>query len=199
MNIKLMSLAVLSGCLMTLLTTSVFGSSLTSEQGQFSKKKVNNSLITKANSVPVKEILPKLKGKTSVPIFLPSELPFFPPQESPFNGKFYYGVNAKKDSYDVTLDLTANCQGSTPCSRGAISGEKGRDFITPMNGVTKSYKKVELVGGIKGIFHNGCGAYCTATLQWKYQGFLYSIYLKNGLEKDAIAIGNSAIKAGVRQ
>lgn len=191
MNIKLMSLAVLSGCLMTLLTTSVFGSSLTSEPGQFSNKKVNNSLITKANPVPVKEILPKLKGKTSVPIFLPSELPF--------NDRIYYGVNAKKDSYDVTLDLTENCNGVTVCSRGTISGEKGGDFLTPMNGVTKSYKKVELVGGMKGIFHHGCGAYCTATLQWKYQGFLYSIYLKNGLEKDTIAIGNSAIKAGVRQ
>lgn len=191
MNIKLMSLAVLSGCLMTLLTTSVFGSSLTSERGQFSKKKVNNSLITTANPVPVKEILPKLKGKTNIPIFLPTELPF--------NDRIYYGVNAKKDSYNVTLDLTENCNGVTVCSRGAISCEKGRDFITPMDGVTKTYKKVELVGGMKGIFHNGCGAYCTATLQWKYQGFLYSIYLKNGLEKDAIAIGNSAIKAGVRK
>lgn len=190
MNMKLMSLVILSGCLMTLLTTSVFGSSLTSERGQLSKKNVNNSLMSRANSVSVKEILPKLKGKTNVPIFLPTELPF--------NDRIYYGVNAKKDSYDVTLDLTANCQGSTPCSRGAISGEKGGDFITPMDGVTKSYKNVELVGGIKGIFHNGCGAYCTATLQWKYQGFLYSVYLKNGLEKDTIAIGNSAIKAGVR-
>ncbi len=190
MNIKLMSLAV-SGCLMTLMTTPVFGSSLTSYQGQFSKKKLNNSLISQANPVPLKEILPKLKGKTNVAIFLPTELPF--------NDRIYYGVNAKKDSYEITLDLTENCNGSTACSRGAISAEKGGDFITPMDWVTKSYKKVELVGGIKGIFHNGCGAYCTATLQWKYQGFLYSIYLKNGLEKDTIAIGNSAIKAGVRK
>jgi hypothetical protein len=191
MNIKLISLAV-SGFLMTLMTTPIFGSSLRAEPGQFSTKKINNSLISQANPVPVSEILPKLKGKTSVPIFLPSELPFN-------DRRIYYAVTAKKDSYEITLDLTANCQGSTPCSRGAISGEKGGDFITPMDGVTKSYKKVELVGGMKGIFHNGCGAYCTATLQWKYQGFLYSIYLKNGLEKDTIAIGNSAIKAGVRK
>jgi|GEM_PF-795236 hypothetical protein len=191
MNIKLISLAV-SGCLMTLMTTPIFGSSLRAEPGQFSTKKINNSLISQANPVPVSEILPKLKGKTSVPIFLPTELPFN-------DRRIYYAVTAKKDSYEITLDLTANCQGSTACSRGAIYAEKGGDFITKMDGITKTYKNVELYGGFKGIFHKGCGAYCTATLQWKYQGFLYSIYLKNGLEKDAIAIGNSAIKAGVRK
>lgn len=189
MNIKLMSVA-LSGSLMTLMTTPSFVNSLTSNQGELSQINVNNSRMSQANPVAVNEILPKLKGKTNVPIFLPTELPF--------NDRIYYGVNAKKDNYTVTLDLTEDCNGITACSRGAISAENGGDFITKMDGITKIYKNVELVGGIKGIFHNGCGAYCTATLQWKYQGFLYSVYLKNGREKDTIAIGNSAIKAGVR-
>ena len=51
---------------------------------------------------------------------------------------------------------------------------------------------------MKGVFHNGCGAYCTATIEWKSQNFMYTVAIKNGLESDLILIANSAIQAGKR-
>ncbi|MCZ0901707.1 hypothetical protein ON021_17575, partial [Microcoleus sp. HI-ES] len=77
-------------------------------------------------------------------------------------------------------------------------GQKGGEFSTKLEGVTKTLKNVQLAGGVKGVFHNGCGAYCTATLEWKNQNFMYTVAIKNGRESDLILIANSAIQAGKR-
>ena len=81
---------------------------------------------------------------------------------------------------------------------GKFGAQKGGEFSTKIEGVTKTLKNVQLAGGVKGVFHNGCGAYCTASIEWKTQGFLYTIAIKNGGEADLIKMANSAIQAGKR-
>lgn len=144
-----------------------------------------------AQTVPTNQIISQIKSKTRVPIFIPNKLPFGESQ------KVYFDSELTDKGYRVSFNYTPNCQG-TPCYIGAIEAEKGSEFVKPERGITQAFKNVTLTGGNKGVFHNGCGAYCTATLEWKYQGVLYRVLLKNGLEKDIIAIANSAIQAGRR-
>lgn len=141
-------------------------------------------------AVPVSEILRKLKGKTQVPIFIPSSIPVAQ--------KLYYQTQAKPDSYTISLEFTPDCRGTGACTLGEIRAQKGGEFSTRIEGVTKTLKNLQLAGGIKGVFHNGCGAYCTATIEWKNRGFMYTVAIRNGSEADLIKIANSAIVAGVR-
>jgi hypothetical protein len=185
-NKKLLLLAS-SACVLTALVppSVVFGAS------QLSQRQSGTTQIAQGGTtVPVNEILPKLKGKTQVPIFIPSRIPL--------SQKMYYPTTAQANSYAISIDYTADCGGTTVCTFGSIQGQKGGEFAKKIDGVTKTLKKVQLAGGVKGVYHNGCGAYCTATLQWKTQGFMYTVAIKNGRESDLILIGNSAIQAGKR-
>ncbi|MEG4289977.1 hypothetical protein Q5692_02030 [Microcoleus sp. C2C3] len=186
MNNKLLLLAT-SACVLTALVpvSRVFGASELSQRPPETK-----SVAVAGTAVPVSQILPKLKGKTQVPIFLPSQLPI--------SQKLYYQSQAITDSYTISMEYTPDCRGAGACSFGEIRGQKGGEFSTKLEGVTKTLKNVQLADGVKGVFHNGCGAYCTATLEWKSQGFMYTVAIKNGLESDLILIANSAIKAGKR-
>nr|WP_246277057.1 hypothetical protein [Microcoleus asticus] len=158
---------------------------------QLSQRQSGTTQIAQGGTaVPVSEILPKLKGKTQVPIFIPSRIPVSP--------KMYYQTTAKANNYTISIEYKADCGGTTACTFGAILGQKGGEFTTKLEGVTKTLKNVKLAGGMKGVFHNGCGAYCTATLEWKNQGFMYTVVIKNGRESDLILIANSAIQAGKR-
>ncbi|WP_341734185.1 hypothetical protein [Microcoleus sp. EPA2] len=177
---------VISVCLLTAVapTSVAFGVSA-SPQRQGEKKQLAEA----GTAVKVSEILAKLKGKTQVPIFIPSLLD---------SEKLYYQTTAKTDSYTISMDLTAECNGVTACSFGEIRAQKGGEFSTKIEGVTKTLKNVQLARGVKGVFHNGCGAYCTASVEWKSQGVLYTVAIKNGREADVIKMANSAIQAGKR-
>jgi hypothetical protein len=140
--------------------------------------------------VPISDILPQLKGKTQVPIFIPANLTIW--------DRIYYRSRATTDSYSISMEYTADCRGAGACTLGEIRGQKGGEFSTKIEGVTKTLKNVQLSGGVKGSFHNGCGAYCTANVEWKSQGFLYTIAIRNGVEADLIKMANSAIQAGKR-
>lgn len=144
-----------------------------------------------AQTVPSNQVLSQIKGKAQVPIFIPSKLPFVTSE------KIYFDSEVTDNGYSVSFNATPNCQ-ATACYIGSIEAERGGEFIKPERGITKAFKNVTLAGGNKGVFHNGCGAYCTATLEWKNQGVLYRVVIKNGEEKDVIAIANSAIQAGRR-
>ncbi|MEG5064135.1 hypothetical protein QUB33_10970 [Microcoleus sp. B3-A4] len=186
MKKKLLLLAT-SACVLTALVppSVVFGSS------PLSMRQSGTTQIAQGGAAfPVNEILRKLKGKTQVPIFIPNRIPV--PQ------KMYYPTTAEANSYSISIEYKADCGGTTVCTFGSIQGEKGGEFPTKLEGVTKTLKNVKLAGGVKGVYHNGCGAYCTATLQWKTQGFMYTVAIKNGRESDLILIGNSAIQAGKR-
>ncbi|MBE9227354.1 hypothetical protein IQ264_18155 [Phormidium sp. LEGE 05292] len=142
-------------------------------------------------NVPTNQVISPIKGKTQVPILIPSKLPFSELE------KVYFNSEVTDKGYSVSFNYTPDCQG-TPCYIGSIEAERGGEFIKPERGITRAFKRVRLAGGNQGVFHNGCGAYCTATLEWKYQGILYRVTIKNGEEKDLIAIANSAIQAGRR-
>lgn len=148
------------------------------------------SVAVVGTAVPVSQILAKLKGKTQVPIFIPSRLPI--------SQKFYYQTQATADSYTISMDYTADCRGAGACSFGEVRAQKGGEFSTKLEGVTKTLKNVKLAGGVTGVFHNGCGAYCTASIEWKKLGFMYTVSMKNGRESDLTLIANSAILAGKR-
>ncbi|MFB8793460.1 MAG: hypothetical protein U7126_04315 [Microcoleus sp.] len=185
MKNKLLLLAT-SACVLTALVPAsvVFGASELSQRQPETQKLAQGD-----TAVAVSEILPNLKGKTQVPIFIPS---------IPASEKLYYQITAKADSYTISMEYTADCRGAGACSFGEIRGQKGGEFSTKIEGVTKTLKNVQLAGGVKGVFHNGCGAYCTASIEWKNQGFFYTIAIKNGGEADLIKMANSAIQAGKR-
>lgn len=186
MNKKLLLLAT-SACVLTALVPAsvVFGASELSQ-----RQPETQQLAQGDTAVVVSEILPNLKGKTQVPIFIPSSIPI--------SQKLYYQSTAKADSYTISMEYTADCRGAGACSFGEIRGQKGGEFSTKIEGVTKTLKNVQLAGGVTGVFHNGCGAYCTASIEWKSQEFFYTIAIKNGREADLIKMANSAIQAGKR-
>ncbi len=186
MKRKLLLLAT-SACVLTALVppSVVFAASESPDRQQEAQQ-----LAQAGTPVAVNEILPMLNGKTQVQIFIPSSISA--------SQKLYYQSTAKADGYTISIDYTADCRGAGACSFGEIRGQKGGEFSTKMEGVTKTLKNVQLAGGVKGVFHNGCGAYCTANIEWKTQGVLYTIAIRNGGEADLIKMANSAIQAGKR-
>lgn len=204
---KISTLFNVSGCILGILVTATgllalegyAGNSEKNEQkteiSALTKSRTSQALATKplvaknSTSFPVNKILPQIKGKTRVPIFLPSSLPF--------SNKVYYKSTATANAYRVEFNQTANCN-ATACYIGAFEAEKGGKFTTKMGGERETLKNIQLSDGTKGIFYNYCGAYCTALVEWQYQGVLYRVTIKNGLEEELMKIANSAIKAGVR-
>lgn len=142
-------------------------------------------------NVPINQVLSPIKRKARVPIFIPSRLPFAASE------KVYFNSEVTDNGYSVSFNYTPDCQ-ATACTIGSIEAERGGQFIKPERGITKAFKRVTLAGGNNGVFHNGCGAYCTASLEWKSQGVLYRVTIKNGVERDLIVIANSAIQSGRR-
>ena len=186
MKNKLLFLAT-SACVLTALVpvSRVFGA------GELSQRlPETQSVAVAGTAVPVSQILAKLKGKTQVPIFIPSRLIV--------SQKLYYYSQAQPNSYAISIDYTANCWGAGACTFGEVRAQKGGEFSKKVEGVTKILKNVKLADGVKGIFHNGCGAYCTGSIEWKNQGFMYTVSIKNGRESDLILTANSAILAGKR-
>lgn len=139
---------------------------------------------------PVREILSQIEGKTRVPIFLPSQLPF--------SGDIYLESRVETQGYSVVMSSIPNCS-ATPCYIADISAKRGGEPAQPpIRGFRSEFKTIQLAGRRKGVFSNVCGAYCTALVEWQYQGVLYRVTMKNGEEKMLVNIANSAIEAGPR-
>ena len=139
---------------------------------------------------PVREILSQIEGKTRVPIFLPSQLPF--PKQ------IYLESRVETQGYSIVMSSIPNCTG-TPCYIGSISAKRGGEPAQPpIRGFRSEFKTIQLAGRTQGVFYNGCGAYCTALVEWQYQGVLYRVTMKNGQEEMLVNIANSAIEAGPR-
>jgi len=139
---------------------------------------------------PVREILSEIQGKTRVPIFLPSQLPL--------SGDIYLESRVETQGYSVVMSSIPNCS-ATPCYIADISAKRGGEPAQPpIRGFRSEFKTIQLAGRTQGVFYNGCGAYCTALVEWQYQGVLYRVTMKNGQEKMLVNIANSAIEAGPR-
>ncbi|MGB3533991.1 MAG: hypothetical protein WBA13_10800 [Microcoleaceae cyanobacterium] len=138
--------------------------------------------------VSISDIKSQLTTETSVPILLPNQLPF---ELEPI----YFNSETTSNGYSVEFWAVPDCQGATACYLGHIEVEKNGEFqpIEPDLSPRSEYKKVTLANNIEGVFYNGCGAYCTAYIEFKYQNALYRVVLKNGTQADLEQIASNMI------
>ncbi|MEG4800041.1 hypothetical protein QUB63_03065 [Microcoleus sp. ARI1-B5] len=145
-----------------------------------------------ANSrFPASNIFQQIKGKTRVPVFLPNILPFSDIQQIDFD------VQAGSHGYIVGMYFGKGCRAGA-CAFGTIEAKRDEPFSPPSQLPRDTYRSIELAGGIRGIYFNSCGAYCTASVEWQRLGVLYRVSIKNGRQSDVVAIANSALQAGQR-
>ncbi|ERT08810.1 hypothetical protein M595_1172 [Lyngbya aestuarii BL J] len=141
---------------------------------------------------PVQEMITKMKGRTSVPILLPSNFPSG-------RGSVFFEEKVNPQGYLINFTATPNCR-ATACRQGGMSAESS-GMLTPPPPKSDSrsqYQTILLANGIEGQYYQGCRLYCTALVEWTYQGVLYRVTLKNGSLEDLQAIANSAIEGGSR-
>ena len=143
------------------------------------------------NRFPANNIFQQIKGKTRVPVFLPNILPLSDTQQLDFD------VQAGSHGYIVGMYLGKGCRGGA-CTFGSIEAKRDEPFSPPSQLPRDIYRGIELAGGIRGIYFNSCGAYCTASVEWQRLGVLYRVSIKNGRQSDVVQIVNSALQAGQR-
>ncbi|MEG4058215.1 MULTISPECIES: hypothetical protein [unclassified Microcoleus] len=145
-----------------------------------------------ANSIfPASNISRQIKGKTRVPVFLPSILPLSNTQQVDFD------VQAGAHGYIVGMYLGKGCRAGA-CYFGTIEAKRNEPFSPPSQLPQDTYRSVELAGGFRGIYFNNCGAYCTAFVEWQRLGVLYRVTRKNARQQEVVQIANSALQAGQR-
>lgn len=140
--------------------------------------------------VPVRELAPRIQQRANIPILIPATLPS--------SERLYTTATQEPGGYSLSFDYTPDCGGSTPCNWGQF--DASRDDYPPLSRGTArdEFRAVTLANGIRGQYLNGCGAYCTASLQWRSRGVTYTVYVKNGTLAQVMAVANSAIQGGVR-
>jgi hypothetical protein len=142
---------------------------------------------TKQTANPVfSPIIPTLKKKTKVPLWLPSYIP-----ESEGDIPLYAQletVTAK--SYSILLGFEPECNGGTACRLGSVSGEimNSKNKILKGNKITFSRKR-------QGYFVDAiCGANCSdSILSWQEKGYIYQVAIKAGDLKTLVKIANSTV------
>ncbi|WP_254173186.1 hypothetical protein [Planktothrix pseudagardhii] len=139
---------------------------------------------------PVAEVESSFAGKISVPLFLPESLPL--------DRDIYFTAKVTPTGYNIEMSATPNCRGVTACFIGSLVAERGGKRSEPTSGPRQEYQALTLTGGIEGSFSKGCGAYCTALVEWEYQGVLYRVFMKNGDLETLQEIANRAIASGPR-
>lgn len=133
-----------------------------------------------------KPIIPTLKKKTKVPLWLLNYIP-----ESNGDIPLYAQletVTAK--NYSILLGFDPACNGGTACRLGTVSGE----MITRKNKILKG-KKITLSGKRQGYFVDAtCGANCSdSILSWQEKGYLYKLTIKAGDLKTLVKMANSTV------
>ena len=142
-------------------------------------------------------VLAEVKGKTKVPVLLPTELP------RPFRDAKHTSVDkATADEYSVSLyyELDAG-------DAGFAAGFVGKNNSPYSPQELGNVDKVRLTRGIVGYFRPvSCGGSCApANLWWEQGGTLYQIQLElpstlgeKKQQRVITAVANSAILAGPR-
>ena len=141
-----------------------------------------------------RRVFDQARRVTRIPIVLPTTIP----------GKFYCSVDTLTASeYDIDIDLTPGCHGSTPCTIGSISGMKSRSSAAygtvehPMETSKDAYSPnipVTLAHGIKGYYSESRVGY-PSFVYWNRSGYSYAAGLK-GSQADLVRMANSAILNG---
>ncbi|HST25154.1 MAG TPA: hypothetical protein VLJ76_04110 [Gaiellaceae bacterium] len=134
--------------------------------------------------------LPAVKRKTSVPILLPSSLPFG--AKVP---KLYATGTGSKNAWSLGLAGAPNCGGADACFLASFEGKRG--------GKLPGKSNVKLSGG-QPAYYKGvtCGASCSpASLWFTSGGVLYSWQDKDlpaNTKPILLRLAAQAIKAGPR-
>jgi hypothetical protein len=131
------------------------------------------------------EVIAALQNKTNIPVEFPGKLP-------DTDEKIYLNGSADNNSYTINFDYTQDCSGSTACSMGYFTATKGAQIQSKSDySGNDEYQYIKLNNGYNAVFINTCGAYCMALIEWKVNGVVYSVYLKNGTKEEAMKIANS--------
>jgi len=149
-------------------------------------KPVQRSSINQTFNPLFKQIIPILKQKTRVPLWLPTYIP-----ESDGDIPLYAQLEAvTATNYSILLGFDPECNGGTACRLGSISGEKINSQHKSLNG-----KKITLSRTRQGYFVDAvCGANCSdSTLSWKEKGYLYKLAIKAGDLQTLVKMANSTV------
>ena len=133
--------------------------------------------------------------KTTVPILLPSVLPY---ARSAPGQKLNTGASATRTEWTISLFFGRTC-GANACTVGALTAKRGDRPAT-------FFQKVKLAKGLRGYYKPlTCGGSCSAPqLEWLSGGVLYRIQLNvrartaKGRRALMLQTANSAINAGPR-
>ncbi|MEO1802513.1 MAG: hypothetical protein AAFR62_19185 [Cyanobacteria bacterium J06629_2] len=133
-----------------------------------------------------REILPKLKAQTKLPISLPAYIP----QSNGSNRLYAILETGNASQYRILLAFTENCTGGNACRLGSISAKAITSKSPALTG-----KGVALANGITGYFTDAtCGANCSdATLTWERNSVRYTVGIKAGKLTTLVKMANSTI------
>jgi hypothetical protein len=143
------------------------------------------------SSFPTDQIYQQIKGKTRVPVFLPSRLPLPDIQQLDFD------VEAGSHGYIIEMYLGKGCRAGA-CYFGTVEAQRDEPVSPPSQLPNDIYRSIQLANGMRGTFFNICGPYCIAFVEWRNEGVLYRIKMKNGRQQELVQMVNSAIKSGRR-
>ena len=137
-----------------------------------------------------------LKGKTHVPLVIPSSLP----NDFGVDRFFCTIISLVPNEYEVIIGWDADCGGGNACRVGSFYGKRlAGSHITGSGNYPferRRARRVRLRGGITGYFVDGtCGANCSdSKLFWKQGSYEYMVGLKLGEMKEVVELANSAIR-----
>jgi hypothetical protein len=172
-------------------------------------------------------IAQSLQRQTVVPIVLPVVIPneaLIPvnginqpyinvpvASDGSFENIYAFISEADRTHYEISLDATADCQGTDQCSFGGMSAqalipqtpsvqseysfESDADFH-PVGRSPEQMGEVELTHGIKGYFVPFvCGASCdTSKVIWDQNGYRYKFGIRYASKATMVQMANSAIE-----
>lgn len=149
--------------------------------------------------VDVERVIAELEPQTDLPIWVPDEVPGM--------DELYVNFYVQPDLYSIYFDYTADCGGSTVCNYGSFMAERNGEFITledlgnpspPSQLPSPEVVPIRFENGMSGQFVNACGAYCTARVQWRLGGILYSAVIKNGTQEATVELANIILQGEER-
>lgn len=144
-------------------------------------------------------VLPQIKARSHVPVFLPSQLP--PPIAK---AKHAVMGTAEADKYGIALYYEREPDGGYLGFAASFSGE-GKSKFNPRE--LTNFEPVDLARHLRGFFRAvSCGGSCApANLWWEQEGVLYQVQLMlnpdlsdQTQESAIVAVANSAILGGPR-
>lgn len=151
----------------------------------------------------------RLENETVVPLLLPAEIPepkFLPKVIAAPEGsselKFYSNIIILSPTeYDLSIDITPDCQGRPNCNYGHIAGKKNNSEIPVSTKIfqfdPQKVESISLATGVKGFYlpaPDDPKAVRGAQIIWlDGKGNQYAVSLKRASKEDIVAMAESMI------